>query len=309
MGDSLPRLVAPEWLAPRLHWEDLVVLDATVELHFPEEGPYTAASERAGYLDQHVPGAVFADVLGDLSDPDGAHLFTLPSPERFAAAAGALGIGPGRRVVVYDRGAGAWATRLWWLLRVFGFDDVAVLDGGLPAWTAGKHPVETGEVPPRPTTFPVGLRRDLVADADDVAKLVGDETACLVFTLDEATFLGEGPLRYRRPGRIPGSRLVPSAQFVDPGTGRYLPVDQLRDRLAAGGVLTASRPVSYCGGGISATVVAFAAALAGRDDVAVYDGSLTEWAADPSRPLVTGHGRSDGADAVDGQSSGGESDD
>lgn len=285
---ALPLLVSPGWVAARLHWDDLVVLDATVELHFPATGPCTASSGEPGYLAGHVPGAVFADLLGELSDPDAPHLFTLPQPDRFAAAAGALGIGPGRRVVVYDQGAGAWATRLWWQLRAFGFDDVAVLDGGLPAWRDAAQPVETGPVAPRPVAFSSRPRPQLVAGAETVRNALPEANSCLLFTLDEATFRGEGPNRYARPGRIPGSRLLPSASLTDPRTGRLLPVEELSQRLHAAGVLTAERPISYCGGGISATVVAFAAALAGRDDVAVYDGSLTEWASDPARPLVTG---------------------
>jgi thiosulfate/3-mercaptopyruvate sulfurtransferase len=287
--NALPPLVGPEWLAVRLHWPDLVVLDATVELGFPPDGPYTLASGRPGYLNGHVPGAVFANLLADLSDPHSPHPLTLPSVERFAAAAGALGAGGGRRVVVYDRGPGVWATRLWWQLRVVGFDDVAVLDGGLPAWRSGHHPIETGDVAPRPATL-VPRRRDrLVADADEVAELAAsDGPANLFLTLDEETFLGDGPQRHARPGRIPGSRLLSSTSLTDPRTGRFLPPDQLRDRLDSAGVLAARRPVSYCGGGASATAVAFASVVAGGPDVAVYDGSLEEWAADPSRPLVTG---------------------
>jgi thiosulfate/3-mercaptopyruvate sulfurtransferase len=286
---DLPRLVSPKWLAARLEHPDLVVVDATVELRFPPEGgPYSAVPGRPGFEAAHIPGAVFGDLVTDLSDPGAAHLFTLPAPERFAAAAGRLGIGDGRRVVVYDQGAGAWATRLWWQLRVFGHDAVAVLDGGLPAWRAGAHPVAAGPDAPVPATFTARPRPELVADADAVAAAIGETGTCLVLTLDEDTFTGAGPPRYARPGHIPTSWLLPSAGLVDPATGRFLPPDELREQLAAPGFLAARRPISYCGGGISATVVAFAAALVGRDDVAVYDGSLTDWASDPARPLVTG---------------------
>jgi thiosulfate/3-mercaptopyruvate sulfurtransferase len=168
-----PPVVAPEWLAVRLHWPHVVVLDATVELTVSDEGEDESEGEgegegpsvvsgRAGYLTGHVPGAVFADLLADLTAPAAAP-FALPSAERFAAAAGALGVGQGRWVVVYDQGPGVWADRLWWQLRVFGFDDVAVLDGGLPAWRRGHHPVEDGEVEPRPVPFLPCLRPHLVA--------------------------------------------------------------------------------------------------------------------------------------------------
>jgi len=284
---AIPLLVTPAWLAARLHWDHVVVLDATVLLDFPPDGPYTARSGYEGFLAEHLPGAVFADLLTELSEPSAPALFTVPTANRFAVAAGALGVGRGRLVVVYDRGGNAWATRMWWLLRLFGFDDVAVLDGGLSAWRLANHPVEPGPVRARPATFSPHLRPDLLADAEEVQHL-SDGHGCLVLTLDEVTFRGEGPSRYARPGRIPGSKHLPSSSLLDPGTGRFLPAEELRHVLASGGVLDAPRAVSYCGAGISATVVAFAAAVAGRPDVAVYDGSLTEWAADPARPLVTG---------------------
>jgi thiosulfate/3-mercaptopyruvate sulfurtransferase len=134
----IPPLITADDLAALLATPaaDVRVVDATTRLSLGADGePYSVAPGHDGHLAEHVPGAVFADLAGAFSDPDARFAFTLPSAERFAAAAGALGIGDGTHVVAYDTGGRAWATRLWWLLRVFGHDAVSVLDGGLAAWT------------------------------------------------------------------------------------------------------------------------------------------------------------------------------
>jgi thiosulfate/3-mercaptopyruvate sulfurtransferase len=286
---ALPVLLAPADLAARLQDPALRVVDATAVLRFPPEGgPPQVTSGRPGYEAGHVPGAVFADLIADLSDPDVALPFALPSAERFAAGASRLGIGPGTQVVVYDQGPTVWATRLWWLLRVFGHDEVGVLDGGLPAWQAEGHPVSTGPVAVAPTAFRATLRRDLLATGDDVMAAVEQGGTCIVNALSSEAFRGEGPQSLPRPGRIPGSVSLPAGGLTDPGTGRLRPLEELRAAVAAAGADGPGAPIAYCGGGIAATLDAFAFAVLGRTDAKVYDGSLSEWASDPSRPLVTG---------------------
>lgn len=266
------------------------IFDATVLLQRPPEGgPYEVVSGRAGYDRGHVPGAAFADLAGDLSDPDSPFAFTLPSAERFARAAGALGIGDGVHVVVYAQEAPMWATRLWWLLRYFGFDAVSVLDGGLPAWQAAGLPLETATTTFAPATFAPRPRPELLATRADVEAIArGEAPACLVNALSPEVFRGEGPSSYSRPGRIPGSVSLPHATLVDPQTNRFQPLPALKQALAAAGARPGEQVVAYCGGGISATVDVFAWALAGRDDVKLYDGSLTEWTADPDLPVEVG---------------------
>lgn len=278
-------LISPAELAGRLSDPSLRVFDATVRLiRPPGGGRYTPESGRASYARAHIPGAAFADLIDDLADP-APWPFALPSAARFAAAAGSLGIGEGTKVVVYAQESPMWATRLWWLLRYFGFDDVSVLDGGLPAWRAAGLPVAEAPARHPAASFAATPRPGLLATRSDVERIVASGSACLLNALSPQVFRGEGPTSYSRPGRIPGSTNAPAASLLD-GEGRFLPREDLTARLA--GPLAEPSIVAYCGGGISATVPVFALSLLGRDDVRLYDGSLAEWSADPSLPLDVG---------------------
>lgn len=282
-------LVDGAWLQERLTRPDLRVLDATVRLATPDhDGDYRVASGREEYLRERIPGAGFADILGDLSDPDGEFTFTIPSPERLVAGFEALGVGEGTAVVAYDDAGGMWATRLWFLLRVAGFDDVAVLDGGLPAWRADGRPLESGPpAPVAPARFIGRPRPEVVASRDEVLAASRDG-GCLLNALPETSFRGDVPTRYSRRGRIPGSVSLPTGRLVDPATQRHLPLERQREVVAGAGADPSERVVVYCGGGISATIDAFVLARLGFTDVAVYDGSLAEWSADPALPLEVG---------------------
>ncbi|MFD0689736.1 sulfurtransferase [Actinomadura fibrosa] len=278
-------LITPADLAARLGDPGLRVLDATVRLlRPPGGGPYVPESGLAAYREAAIPGAAFADLVTDLAEP-GPLPFALPAPARFAAAASRLGIGPGTTVVVYAQESPMWATRLWWLLRYFGFDAVRVLDGGLPAWRAAGLPVEPGTAVHPPAHFTAHPRPDLLARRPDVEQIVAAGGSCLVNALSPEVFRGEGPTSYTRPGRIPGSVNVPARDLLDQD-GRFLPRPALTARLRD--LLAEPSVVAYCGGGISATVPVFALALLGRTDVRLYDGSLAEWSADPTLPLTTG---------------------
>jgi thiosulfate/3-mercaptopyruvate sulfurtransferase len=288
---ALPRpLIDPATLAAQLDDPDLRILDATVRLiRPPAGGPYAVRSGRPEYLQGHIPGAAFADIPGDLSDPDSPFPFTLPSMERFAAGAGALGITGETHVVVYAQDSPMWATRMWWLLRYFGFDAVSVLDGGLPAWRAAGLPLETGDATYPPGAFTAQPRPELAAGRAEIEALVaGGGSGCLINALAPAVFRGEGASSYSRPGRIPGSKSAFWGQLIDPETNRFRAPSELREALTAAGALTPEPVIAYCGGGISATVDLFALYLLGRDDARLYDGSLTEWTADPSLPVERG---------------------
>ena len=272
-------LVSTQWLADHLGAEKLVVLDATVL-------PYTQPSGKPGYLsghesyvmNGHLPGAVFADVIEELSDTSALFPFTRPSLEQFEAAVGALGIDNETTVVVYDAVVGQWAARVWWLFRAFGYDSVAVLDGGLTAWNAEGRETEVGHVQPSPAGFAGVEHPELWASTEDVEAIVeGRASGALVCGTAPTEFSGEAGR-----GHIPGSTSAPAGRLVDRQTNAFLPVDTLRELLPPPG-----RVVTYCNGGIAAASDALALVLAGHTDVALYDGSLNEWAADPARPLAT----------------------
>ncbi len=289
----LPSLVDAETLSAALGDPRLRLFDATVQLiRPPGGGPYTVQSGRPGYQLAHLPGAGFADLAGELSAPDSPFPFALPTAARFADAAGRLGIGAGTHVVAYAQETPMWATRLWWLLRYFGFDAVSVLDGGLTAWRAAGLEVTAEDSPHYPPArFKAAPRPARVASRHDVEALVaagGAAGTCLVNALPAPAFRGEGPASYSRPGRIPGSVNAPYGDLIDPGSGRFRDLEEIRRALASAGVLDAGAVVAYCGGGISATVDLFAMFLLGDDDARLYDGSLTEWTSDPSLPVEVG---------------------
>jgi thiosulfate/3-mercaptopyruvate sulfurtransferase len=278
-------LVDTAWLQDHLGEPRLRVLEATAFLDPPIRAgkPYHPRAGRAEFASGHIPGAGFADLVDDLAEPDPELNFTFPSAERFARGMSQLGVEDGTAVVAYDRNGMMWATRLWWLLRAYGFDDAAVLDGGYDAWVAEARPVSADPAPRRSASFRSRPRPDAMASIDEVSA----GPACLLNALSPAVFRGEEN-RYGRAGRIPGSVNVYAHSIVDPGTHRLLAPGELRERFAAVGALNGERVVAYCGGGISATLDAFALTLLGARDVAVYDGSMAEWIADPARPLDRG---------------------
>ncbi len=285
-----PLLVDVGWLAEHVRDPGLRVFDATVHLlRPPEGGPYEVVSGRETYERAHIPGAAFADLAQDLADPESPFHFTVPSAERFAAAAGRLGIGAGVHVIAYAQDTPMWATRMWWLLRFFGFDHVSVLDGGLPAWQAAGYALSDEPASYAPARFQARPRPELLATRRDVEAVVGGAArSCLVNALLPPIFRGEGITSYSRPGRIPGSVNAPWTTMIDLETNRFRSTRDLVRELDAVGARGPDPVIAYCGGGISATIDLFALSLVGRDDARLYDGSLTEWSYDPSLPLDVG---------------------
>jgi thiosulfate/3-mercaptopyruvate sulfurtransferase len=279
-------LVSAQWLADHLGADDLVVVDASVVSFTQPNGKPGSLSGHEQYIAEgHVPGAVFADLIEEFSDPEGGYPFTRPDAARFASAAGALGIGPATTVVVYDTALGQWAARFWWLLRAFGHDAAAVLDGGLTAWTAGSRPIERGHVEASATVFEGAERADVWVDKAYVERVVaGQEQAALVCSIPPKEFTGETPSR-DRAGVIPGSTSLPVGRLVDRDARTALPDAELRQLFAH--IPEAPRIVTYCNGGIAAAAAALQLVRLGETNVAIYDGSLNEWAADPEAPLVT----------------------
>ena len=280
-------LVSTDWLAEHLDDPDLVVLDCAPSFTMAEAGDgFTVGSGRAAYQASHIPEAGFADIVEDLSDTDSPLQFAMPTPEAFCASMGALGVGDDSRVVLYDREPPVmWASRVWWMLRWVGFDQAALLDGGMPAWSADGRPSSAEPVTRPPATLTPAPRPRIVADRDEVLAAIGDGATCVVDTFHEAHYRGDEAM-YGRPGHVPGAANMSAMALFDE-TGRFRPADELA-ALATDD--PAARTITYCGGGIMASTVAFALTRLGFDDVAVYAASLQEWASDPANPMEVGAG-------------------
>lgn len=279
-------LVSTQWLADHLGAADLLVVDATVRSALDPAGRRGYVSGHETYLlEGHVPGAVFADLIEEFSDPTTGLPFTRPDVDRFARAASALGVGADTTVIVYDDALGQWAARLWWLFRSFGHDSIAVLDGGLTAWRAEERPLELGHVEPTPAHFDAVARPGFWADREEVAAVsAGTREGALVCGLPPAEFAGSEGSRARL-GHIPGSINVPAGRLIHRDARTFLDGDALAGLFAD--VLPAGRVIAYCHAGVAAAADALALTVAGHRDVAIYDGSLSEWSADASAPLVT----------------------
>ncbi len=286
-------LVDVRWLAARLGQDapGLIVLDATAVLPAPGfDGDYKLESGLARWREAHIPGSRHADLVAEFSDHAAARHFSRPAPAALAERLRGLGVEDSSDIVLYDAGGGIWATRLWWQLRAIGVR-AAVLDGGLDAWRAGGFPLEQGD-PAEPVRAAGGTLTfaepgvDAWADIEEVAAVSSGEAAgTLVCALGRDQFEGTAPTRYARRGHIPGSLNLPARSLVDPGTGLLAAEPEISAALRP--LLDAPGPiVVYCGGGISATLLALGLVRAGREDVQVYDGSLEEWTADPTREVV-----------------------
>jgi thiosulfate/3-mercaptopyruvate sulfurtransferase len=275
-------LVSPAWLAERLADAKVQVVDAT--WYMPDEDGSGAADHAAG----HIPGAIFFDIdaIADRAT-DLPHM--LPSPDAFAAAVGALGLRREATVVVYDARGIFSAPRVWWTLRVMGFPQVFVLDGGLPRWRAEGHPVENAATTPVKTTLAAEFRPELVRDLDAVRALLASRAAQLVDARSAGRFTGEAPEPRAglRSGHMPGARNLPWGELLT-ADGTMKAQAEIRARFEAAGVDLTAPIVSTCGSGVTAATLALGLARLGRDDVAVYDGSWTEWGGRSDTPVVTG---------------------
>lgn len=282
-------LVETDWLEENLGDPTLRVLDCTTILRPDDRGTLQANSGRDSYAQEHIPGAGYADLVGDLSDRNTKLRFMMPPAPQFAEAMSRYGVGEGTRVVLYDSATGSWATRIWWMLRAFGFENTAVLNGGLTKWKQeGRAVSDTSPSYPQAEFVP-RLKSDMIADKEEVLQAVVDGAACVINALGEEQDKGNaGPNRYGRVGRIPNSVNVPARSTIDPETNTYIAAESILQSFTDVGATPDGRVIAYCGGGIAASNNAFLLAMLGYENVAVYDGSLSEWAADPNLPLETG---------------------
>ena len=287
MTDSAA-LISTEELARRMGAPGLRIFDCTTYLRPRPEGGYNAESGRANYDKGHIPGAGFHDLGAELSDQNSKLRFTLPPLDELTKAFAAKGIGHGTFVVLYSHATPTWATRIWWMLRAIGFDDAAILDGGLDKWKAENRPLATELTIYPAATLSLRGRPQIFVDKNDIKAAIGKTDTLTLNALSHEQHKGSGGVVYGRPGRITGSSCVPAASLFGPDK-TLKPIAELRAAFEGVGAAPDKRVLVYCGGGIAASLDAFVlTAILGHKNVAVYDNSMQEWSNDASLPMEVG---------------------
>jgi thiosulfate/3-mercaptopyruvate sulfurtransferase len=278
-------------LASLLGQPRLRVYDCTTYLETPPPGsdePYVAVSGRRTFEEAHIPGADFLDLQGEFSDQTTRLRFMMPPTAQLEAAFGRHGLDGDSRVVLYSVGTMMWATRFWWMLRSLGFDGAAVLDGGFDKWKAEGRPTEAGPARGYPAArFKASPRPGFFVDKRAVLAATKEPGTVIVNALGPQFHKGLEPSRYGRRGRVPGSVNVPAATLVNAAAKDFTSEADAEAKFGASGVTKDKRVICYCGGGISATIDLFQLHQLGYDNLTLYDGSMGEWAKDPSLPIET----------------------
>jgi len=279
--NRMDAIVTTDWLAAHLGEPDLRVVDGTWHM------PQLKRDARAEFAQAHIPGAAFFDIDA-IADHGTSLPHMLPSAADFASAVGALGIGSGDRVVVYDVRGVVSAARVWWTFRAFGHDAVAVLDGGLRKWQAEGRPVEAGAGKVQARSFTARLRPELVRNVEAMRANLASRAAQVLDARSRGRFAGTEPEPRAglRGGHIPGSLNLPYETLYRPD-GTLKPPDELRGAVTSAGVDLTRPVVTTCGSGVTASVLALALFQLGRSDVAVYDGSWSEWGSRSDTPIET----------------------
>jgi len=276
-------LVSTDWLAEHLAAPDVRIVDATWFM------PHAKRDAWAEYAACHIPGAVFFDI-DDIADSDSCLPHMLPTPEKFSSRVRKLGLGDGNRIVVYDANGGfSAAARVWWMFRVFGHEDIAVLNGGLPKWQAENRPLE--DMPPvvRERHFTARVNHFLVRNVVQLIKNADSRKDQVIDARTPGRFAGieAEPRPCRKQGHMPGSLNLPFMSLLDADKNlTFRSAEDIADIMSKSGINPAKPMVTSCGSGVTAAVLALGFYLIGHTDVAVYDGSWSEWGDHPDTPVV-----------------------
>ncbi len=275
-------LVSTGWLQDHLSAPDVRVVDGSWYL------PAMKRNAKAEFAAAHIPGAVFFDI-DEIADTASPLPHMLPSPEKFSARVRKLGLGDGSRIVVYD-GLGMFsAARVWWMFRVFGHNDVAVLDGGLSKWKRENRPLQSGDPAPRDRHFTARVNSLLVRDLGQMRRNLSSGREQVLDARSRSRFNGTEPEPRPglRGGHIPDAKNMPWNEILDPVHGTVLPAATLAEKFKDADIDPAKPVVCTCGSGVSACALAFGLHLIGAKQVAVYDGSWSEWGSREDTPVAT----------------------
>ena len=281
-------LISTDELRQRLADPQLRVFDCSTYLVRDPVTTFREVTGEADWRKEHIPGAGFLDIPNVLSDQASALRLTMLPVDLFAARMAAYGVCDDSVVVLYSAGQVMWATRVWWMLYAMGFDRALVLDGGYQKWKREGGPVDNHPPAYPPGHLTVRPRARSFADRHEVLAAINTSDATVINALPPEQHRGESDINHGRLGRIKSSVNVNAFDLLDPTTGTFKPHDSIGALFESADVHRTRRAICYCGGGISATGNAFALLMVGHRDVAVYDGSLNEWARDPSLPMETG---------------------
>jgi len=272
-------LVSTEWLAEHINAPDVRIVDASWYMPAENRNP------EAEYQEEHIPGAVRFDI-DEIADTDSDLPHMMPSAEKFSSRMRKVGVGDGNRVVVYDGGMMMSAARVWWMLRTFGHNDVAILDGGLNKWKAEGRALEDLPPVPRERHFTARLNTTMIRYADQMLANIDSKKEQVIDARSQARFDGIAPEPREglRGGHIPGSMCVSFMDVLDDDK-TMLPAAALKDAFSNAGVDLKKPIAATCGSGVSAAMLAFALHLIGHRQTAVYDGSWTEWGGREDLPV------------------------
>jgi thiosulfate/3-mercaptopyruvate sulfurtransferase len=276
-------LVETDWLQERLNAPGLVIMDASLKM------PADTVDPHAAYRERHIPGALFFDI-DELSDTSTPLPHMLPPPEQFASRMRKMGVGDGMKVVVYDTRGIFSSPRAWWMFRVMGHADVAVLNGGLKKWIAEGRPIESGASAPRSERhFTARKNSALVRDIGDMLAAVEAKHPQIADARAKARFDGhEAELRpVPRLGHMPGACNVPYAQLTNED-GTLKAAGALRAAFAKAGIDPEKPVITTCGSGVTACILALGLAVLGNEWASIYDGSWAEWSNTPHAPVAGG---------------------
>jgi thiosulfate/3-mercaptopyruvate sulfurtransferase len=275
-------LVSTDWLASELGKPGLVIFDATKYL------PNEDKDGKAEFVKAHIPGARYFDI-DEVADTDTDLPHMVPTPGRFAKLMGTMGVGNASHIVFYDQKGLASAARGWWLMGLFGHDQAAVLDGGLPKWVREGRPTEAGTpAAPAPATFLPEYRATRLRGVGDIMRNVASQAELVLDARASGRFTGSTPEPRpgMRSGHIPGSENLPYTDLLH-ADGTFRSATEIKARLAAAGVDGSLPVVTSCGSGVTACILTLGLRLAGLSDGAVYDGSWTEWGRRSDTPVET----------------------